>query len=77
MKDGGLILWNAVAFCEMSKTCWQTGKHFMKGHLESRSKGQQFLLEQWLNIIRFQTEIYEDFINLVRQFYLVSLLALK
>ena len=25
MKSGGLILWNAVAICEMSKTSWQMG----------------------------------------------------
>ena len=26
MKNGGLILWSAVAFCEMSKTSWVAGK---------------------------------------------------
>ena len=26
MKNGGLILWNANATCEMSKTSWQKGK---------------------------------------------------
>ena len=26
MKDGGLILWNAIAICDMSKTCGQKGK---------------------------------------------------
>ena len=25
-EDGGLILWNAIAICEMSKTSWQMGK---------------------------------------------------
>ena len=38
MKNGGLILWNAVVICEeMSKTSWQMG----------------FRLVQWLNIILF------------------------
>ena len=26
MKNGGLLLWNAIAICEMSKTYWQMGK---------------------------------------------------
>ena len=26
MKNGRLILWNALAFCEMFKISWQTGK---------------------------------------------------
>ena len=67
MKDGGLILWNAVAICEMSKTSWQTGKLRVKGDLENYAKDQHFLLEQWLIIIRFQREIYQDFINLARK----------
>ena len=25
MKSGGLMLWNAIALCKMSKTSWQTG----------------------------------------------------
>ena len=27
MQNGGLILWNAVAVCEMSTTSWQVGRH--------------------------------------------------
>ena len=27
MKSGGLILWNAIATCEMFKTNWQMGQH--------------------------------------------------
>ena len=30
MKNGGLILWNAAAICEMSKTSWQMGKPLWK-----------------------------------------------
>ena len=26
MKNGGLVLWNAIAICEMFKTCWVDGK---------------------------------------------------
>ena len=69
MKDGGQILWNATAVCEMSKTSWQTGKRRSKDDLENHSEGQQFLLGQWLNIIRFQCEINLDFINVARKYY--------
>ena len=40
MKSGGLILWNAIAICEMSKTSWKTGNHCMKVDLENHFKGQ-------------------------------------
>ena len=40
MKDGGLILWNGIAICEMSKTSWLTGKLRMKDDLENRSRDQ-------------------------------------
>ena len=39
MKNGGLILWNAIVICEMSKTSWQMGKHLMSGDLENHFKG--------------------------------------
>ena len=55
--------------CEMSKTSWQTGKLPMKDGSENHSKDDSLLLEQWLNITRFQHEINQDFTNLVRQFY--------
>ena len=35
MKNGGLILWHAVAICEMFKTSWQTGKLFAKNDSEN------------------------------------------
>ena len=38
MKNGGLILWNAIAFCEMSKTSWQKGKLRLKHDLAQESK---------------------------------------
>ena len=40
MKGGGLILWNAIAICEMSKTSWQMGKRQMKDDPENHSKDQ-------------------------------------
>ena len=43
MKSGGLVLWNAIAICETSKTSWQSGKLRMKDDFENHSKGQQFL----------------------------------
>ena len=38
MKGGGQIPWNAIAFCEVSKTSWQMGKRHTKGDLENHSK---------------------------------------
>ena len=76
MKCGGLILCNAIAICEMSKTAWQNEKPLMKDGLENRSKDQQFLLEQWLNITRFQHESNQDFNNLARKFYQESFLCM-
>ena len=73
--NGGLVLWSALAICEMSKTSWQTWTLLMRGDSESFSKNQLFRLEQWLNIIRFQPEIKQDFSKLVRKFYQVSLLG--
>ena len=40
MKNGGLILWNATAIREMSKTSWQMGKLLMKVDSENHSKAQ-------------------------------------
>ena len=40
MKDDGLILSNAIAICEMSKTSWQMGKLLTKGDSENHSKAQ-------------------------------------
>ena len=70
MKNGGLILWNAVAVCEASKTSWRMGKLLMKDDSENRSKDRPFHLEQWPNIIRHQQEINPGFTNLERKFYL-------
>ena len=38
MKNGGLILPNAFAICEMSQTSWQTGNLKMNEDLENHSK---------------------------------------
>ena len=64
MKSGRLILWNAIAICEMSKTSWQIGKLTI------------FFFEQWLNITRFQHDINQNFINLARKFYQESFLGM-
>ena len=39
MKNGGLILWNAIAFWEMSKTSWQMGKLSTKDDFREQVKG--------------------------------------
>ena len=49
---GGPTRWNAIAFYDTSKTSWQMGKHHTKDDSKNRLQGQQYLLEQWLNIIR-------------------------
>ena len=78
MKDGGLIQWNAIPICEMSKTSWQTRKHRTKDDLENHSKGQWYLLEQWLNsIIRLHQKISREFIKLARKYYLEFFLAMS
>ena len=57
MKNGGLILWNAIVICEeMSKTSWQMG----------------FRLVQWLNIILFLRRASQGSTTLGKKmFYLV------
>ena len=37
MKDGGLILWNAIVICVISKTSWHTEKLHLKDDLENHS----------------------------------------
>ena len=69
MENGGLILWNAIAFCETSTTSWPTGKLLTKGDSENHSRVQWYLLEQWLNIIRFLQETSQGSTNLVRKCY--------
>ena len=70
-ENGSLILWNAIAICEMIKTSWQVGKHIMKGASENHFvKARPFRLVQWLNIIRFLRETSQGSTNLVRKFYL-------
>ena len=39
----------------------------MRDDLENHSQGRSFRAQQWLNVIRFQREIYQDFINLARK----------
>ena len=39
MESEGLILWNAVAICGMSKISWQTTKHCVKDDLKIHYKG--------------------------------------
>ena len=42
-KNGGLILWNAVAIFEMFKTSWQTEKLRVNGNLENHLKSQSVI----------------------------------
>ena len=50
MKNGGLILWKAIAICDMSQTSWQMGKRHTRDDLENRSKGQQsFWSSGWVS----------------------------
>ena len=51
------------------------GKLPMKDDSEKHSKDQYFFLEQRLNITRFQHDINQDFIDLVRKFHLESFLG--
>ena len=67
--NGGLIPWNALAICEMSKTSWQMGKLLTQGDSENHAKAQWFLLVQWLNIIRFLPETSQRSTNVVRKCY--------
>ena len=66
--DGGLILWNAIAICETSKTFCQMGKLLTKGDSENHFAAQQFILVQWFNLIRFLHETKQGFTNLARMF---------
>ena len=74
--NGGLILWNAVANCELSKTSWQTGKAPYERRFGEPFKGPIIPFEQCLNIIRFQHVINQDFINLASTFYQESFLGM-
>ena len=74
MKSGGLILRNAIGVCKMSKTSWQTEKLRMNEDLGNLSKDQSYFFEHWLNMIRFQCEINQDFTNLARKYYQESFL---
>ena len=66
MKGGSLTLltlWNAIAICETSKTSCPTGRRHVKDDSENQSKDQQFLLEQWLNIILLHQKIWQESIT--------------
>ena len=65
MENGGLILWNAVAICETSKTSWQMGKLLMKSSRRIIERTSDSFLGQRLNVIRFLQETS----NLARKFY--------
>ena len=45
MRDGGPILWNALAICETFKTSLRKGKLLMKDDSENYSKAPGFHLE--------------------------------
>ena len=76
MKGVGQSQRNAIAICEMSKTSGHYGKRHTKEDLENHSRDQQYLLEQWLNIIRLHRKIRREFITLARKYYQESFMAL-
>ena len=53
MKNGGPVLWNAIAIYETFKISWQMGRHFMKDDSENHLMARIYRSVQWLNIIRF------------------------
>ena len=53
------------------------GKTPHERRFEEPLKGPIIPLEQWLNIIQFHREIYQDFINLARKYYLGSFFDLS
>ena len=74
MKDGGLVVWNAIAICEMSKTSWQMGKTLYERRFGEPSKGPIIPCGAMADI-RFRREINQHFINLARKYYLESFLG--
>ena len=72
MKDGGADSMVCWCYLRNVQDLLADGKTRMEDDLKNHSKGQQSLLEQWFKIIRFQREIYQDFINLARKCYLGS-----
>ena len=66
MKNGGQILLNAAAICEMYKTSCQQGEHLTNGVSENHLKSCSV---QWLNFIRFLHETNQDSTNLARKFH--------
>ena len=69
MKKDGLMLWNAVAICEMFKISWQMGEHLVRDDLENHLKDRSFRLVQQLNIFRFLLKTSQGSTNLVRKSY--------
>ena len=60
-----------------SKTSWQKEKRHTKDDLENHSKGQWYLLDQWLNIIRLHRKIRREIIILARKYYHESFWAMN
>ena len=67
MKNGGLILCNAVAVYEMFKTSWKMGKHLVRGDSENHLKSPIIpFASNGLNIFRPLPKISQGSTNLVR-----------
>ena len=77
MKGGGLIFLERYCFLRNVEDLLADGKTPYERRFGEPLKGPVILLEQWLNIIRFQREIFQEFINLERKYYMVSFLALS
>ena len=77
MKDGGLILWNAIAICEMSMTSLADGQTPYERRFGESFTVPMIPLEQWLNIFRFLHETSPGSTNLARMFYLEYSLGMR
>ena len=61
------IPWNGTVFCETSKTFYRTGKLLVEGELKNHLVGQYFLVDRWLNIIRFPRKTTTDSKKMVKR----------
>ena len=66
MKNGGLILWNVLPFCETFKNSCLMEKHHTRNVLENHPKDQSFRLSITLSLRKTSQES----INLERKSYL-------
>ena len=58
MKNGGLILWHAIAISDMFKSSWQMGKHLTNGVSENQLKGTVIPFGAMVEYDRFNWNIH-------------------